>query len=75
MSGNAKVRMERDEWLRFKAWSWLVGGTESARVILGVSEEMFETIWMRDDVSARTMQKVREGWACSRLARKVSRVA
>jgi hypothetical protein len=63
MTEQTKLRMSRDEWLRFKAWVWLVGGTEAARVILGLGDEMFEAVWMRDVVGVRTMRKVREGLA------------
>ena len=67
MSEQTKERMGHEEWLRFKAWVWLVGGTEAARVILGLGDEMFEAVWMRDLVGVRTMRKVREGLAVARV--------
>lgn len=60
MSEQTKLRMTRDEWLRFKAWVWLVG-IDNAPRILGLGDETFEAVWMRDLVGIRTMRKVREG--------------
>jgi len=57
-------RMGREEWLAFKRFVWAVG-MENAPGVLGIGEETFESVWVRDVLAPRTLKKVRgavAGW-------------
>ena len=63
MTEQTKERMGHEEWLRFKAWVWLVGGTEAAQKLIGVHRETFERLWQRHWMTGQTMARVREAIA------------